>query len=90
MPAKTKLLSVDCSLGAPELLFNKIEDDIVKAQVEKLHANMVKPTSTTAPATLPPTVATVKPAIQFDDFAKIDLRTALSSLLRKWQRPTNC
>ncbi|WP_127130777.1 methionine--tRNA ligase [Pseudoflavitalea rhizosphaerae] len=72
---KTKLLSVGYSLRAPELLFNKIEEDIVKAQVEKLHANMVKPTSTTAPATTTPAVASVKPAIQFDDFAKIDLRT---------------
>jgi methionyl-tRNA synthetase len=72
---KTKLLSVGYSLRAPELLFNKIEEDIVKAQVEKLHANMVKPISTTAPATVAPTAATVKPAIQFDDFAKIDLRT---------------
>jgi methionyl-tRNA synthetase len=35
---------------------------------------MVKPTSSTAPAATP-TAATVKPAIQFDDFAKIDLRT---------------
>ncbi|QEC42372.1 methionine--tRNA ligase [Pseudobacter ginsenosidimutans] len=71
---KTKLLSVGYSLRAPELLFNKIEEDTVKAQVEKLHANMVKPTSSTAPAATP-TAATVKPAIQFDDFAKIDLRT---------------
>lgn len=70
---KTKLLSVGYSLRAPELLFNKIEDDIVKAQVEKLHANMVKPAAAPAPVT--PTAATVKPAIQFDDFAKIDLRT---------------
>lgn len=70
---KTKLLSVGYSLRAPELLFNKIEEDIVKAQVEKLHANMVKPAAPPAPVT--PTAATVKPAIQFDDFAKIDLRT---------------
>ena len=70
---KTKLLSVGYSLRAPELLFNKIEEDVVKAQVEKLHANMVKPTS--APAPVEPTAATVKPVIQFDDFAKIDLRT---------------
>ena len=72
---KTKLLSVGYSLRAPELLFNKIEEDTVNAQVEKLHANMVKPTSSTAPATAAPAAASVKPAIQFDDFAKIDLRT---------------
>ena len=33
---KTKLLSVGYSLRAPELLFRKIEDEEVKAQVEKL------------------------------------------------------
>ncbi|NML20763.1 methionine--tRNA ligase [Pseudoflavitalea sp. G-6-1-2] len=70
---KTKLLSVGYSLRAPELLFNKIEEDVVKAQVEKLHANLVKPAA--APAPVEPTAATVKPVIQFDDFAKIDLRT---------------
>ncbi len=35
---KTKLLSVGYSLRAPELLFRKIEDAEVAAQVEKLHA----------------------------------------------------
>lgn len=70
---KTKLLSVGYSLRAPELLFNKIEEDVVKAQVEKLHANLVKPAA--APAPVEPTAATIKPVIQFDDFAKIDLRT---------------
>ncbi|HEY8689915.1 MAG TPA: methionine--tRNA ligase, partial [Chitinophagaceae bacterium] len=35
---KAKLLSVGYSLRAPELLFRKIEDEEVKAQVEKLQA----------------------------------------------------
>jgi methionyl-tRNA synthetase len=35
---KMKLLSVGYSLRAPELLFRKIEDDEIKAQIEKLQA----------------------------------------------------
>ena len=39
---KLKLLSVGYSLRAPELLFRKIEDDEIAAQVEKLKANSLK------------------------------------------------
>lgn len=64
-----KLLSTGYSLRPPELLFRKIEDEEIKAQIEKLN-NAAKPT----PAVMEPTEQ--KPAtIQFDDFAKIELRT---------------
>ena len=39
---KLKLLSVGYSLRPPELLFRKIEDEEIKAQVEKLKAESVK------------------------------------------------
>jgi methionyl-tRNA synthetase len=42
---KIKLLSVGYSLRAPELLFRKIEDAEVQAQVEKLRSGSVKSTS---------------------------------------------
>jgi len=80
---KTKLLSVGYSLRAPELLFRKIEDEEISYQLEKLRNNSlaasVSPenktdTTVTAPANNPQPPA-FKPAIQFDDFAKIDLRT---------------
>jgi methionyl-tRNA synthetase len=72
-----KLLSVGYTLRAPELLFRKIEDEEIAAQIQKLNdAAQAKkmettptPTSTTAS-----TIAAVKPEIVFDDFAKIDLR----------------
>jgi methionyl-tRNA synthetase len=72
-----KLLSVGYTLRAPELLFRKIEDEEIAAQIQKLNdAAQAKkmettptPTSTTASTT-----AAVKPEIMFDDFAKIDLR----------------
>ncbi|XVJ67986.1 MAG: methionine--tRNA ligase [Lacibacter sp.] len=74
---KLKLLSVGYALRAPELLFRKIEDDEIKFQVEKLKAGLKKAegegqkveSKNPAPSTLD-----LKPTIQFDDFAKIDLR----------------
>jgi methionyl-tRNA synthetase len=86
---KLKLLSVGYSLRAPELLFRKIEDAEVVAQVEKLRNNLVgasKPgaaqTTTTSTeknntvSTEQPTEVTQpsKPIIQYDDFAKLDLK----------------
>lgn len=73
-----KLLSVGYTLRAPELLFRKIEDEEISAQIQKLNdAAQTKkmeatPTSTSAPTTS--AIAAVKPEIVFDDFAKIDLR----------------
>jgi methionyl-tRNA synthetase len=72
-----KLLSVGYSLRSPELLFRKIEDMEIQDQVDKLKNNST-PTITQAasPETAVPAVPE-KPAkeiIQFDDFAKIDLK----------------
>ena len=92
---KLKLLSVGYSLRSPELLFRKVEDAEVSAQVEKLRSNLVGAqktggtssagatqamanTNTAAGADpVAETIATaqpLKPTIQYDDFAKLDLR----------------
>lgn len=76
---KPKLLSVGYSLRAPELLFRKIEDDEVKAQVEKLKIKsekikMENNTEQTLPEKSGAIIESNKPEIQFDDFAKIDLK----------------
>ncbi|CAL1516511.1 methionine--tRNA ligase [Chitinophaga sp. MM2321] len=73
------LLKVGYTLRAPELLFKKVEDDQVKAQVEKLHAGLKKSAAEAAAAAPAPVAeekaaAPAKPEIQFDDFAKLDLR----------------
>ncbi len=70
---KKNLLSVGYSLREPQLLFRKIEDEEIKAQVEKLKAGLVKTTATTE-TTKTAAPATVKDQIQFDDFAKLDLK----------------
>ncbi len=74
---KANLLKVGYSLRAPELLFRKIEDAEVTAQIEKLknkskHIMDTTPTPSTDAST---TASTIKETIQFDDFAKIDLKT---------------
>lgn len=54
-------------INKEELLFEKLDDAIVNAQIEKLHA--AKAQNQTAVAVLPQ-----KPLIEFDDFAKMDIR----------------
>ena len=73
---KSNLVSVGYSLRAPELLFRKIDDEEVKKQIEKLKNKKAKMEN----AEIKPVAAieehaiNIKPEIQFDDFAKIDLK----------------
>lgn len=67
------LLKVGYTLRAPELLFKKIEDKDVEAQVEKLHNNLKQAAPAEEEAT-ESDFAPIKPEIVFDDFTKIDLR----------------
>lgn len=71
-----KLLSVGYTLRAPELLFRKIEDEEIAAQIQKLNdaAQTKKMETANTPITSTSTIVPVKPEIVFDDFAKIDLR----------------
>jgi methionyl-tRNA synthetase len=71
-----KLLSVGYTLRAPELLFRKIEDEEIAAQIQKLNdaAQIKKMETTPTTSTSTSAIAAVKPEIVFDDFAKIDLR----------------
>ncbi len=78
------LLKTNYPLGAPELLFRKIEDTEVEAQVEKLRRNLTvtTPAATNAaleqpiaePSKTEAVIAEAKPEITIDDFMKIDLR----------------
>lgn len=75
---KGKLLSTGYSLRPPELLFRKIEDLEVEQQIEKLKKKSEKLKMEQIPETPQlKTESNSKPEIQFDDFAKIDLRTGL-------------
>lgn len=57
-------------INESSLLFSKIEDDVIDAQIQKLE-NTKESNKKTNPNAKP-----MKEEIQFDDFSKIDLRTA--------------
>jgi methionyl-tRNA synthetase len=79
-----KLLSVGYSLREPQLLFRKIEDQEIAAQIEKLKSGAMqaapepaKTNDSTAP------LHDLKAEIVFDDFGKIDLRTGIITAAQK-------
>src|SRR6516164_10584441 len=71
---KLKLLSVGYSLRAPELLFRKIEDAEITAQVEKLRAGSQKAEVGSQASDNKPQPSNEKPQFQFGGFAKMDLK----------------
>ncbi len=64
----TELLAPGKQLGTPSLLFEKIEDDVIQAQVDKLEATLKANEAAEAKAN------PVKENIAFDDFLKLDIR----------------
>jgi len=73
---KPKLLSVGYSLREPQLLFRKIEDTEVAEQVEKLKEKSKKLKMEAKEELKKEEAKMIKSEIQFDDFAKIDLKIA--------------
>ena len=67
---KIDLLQTDAQLGTPELLFEKIEDETIAAQIQKLQDTKL---ANEAAAYKP---APVKATVSFDDFMKMDIRIA--------------
>ena len=66
----TSLLKPGHKINKPELLFDKIEDEAIAKQVEKL--NSTKKANEAASVK----VAPAKQVVTFDDFSKLDIRTA--------------
>ena len=65
---RADLLPVGHTLGEPHLLFEKIEDEVIEAQVQKLLET--KAQNEAAEAKTPPVAA----PIAFEDFQKLDIR----------------
>jgi methionyl-tRNA synthetase len=61
------------ALGQPEHLFSRIPDEVIDAQIAKLGAT--EPAALVAPASTEIQYAPMKETIQYDDFAKMDIRT---------------
>ncbi len=83
---KIKLLSVGYALRAPELLFRKIEDAEIEAQVEKLKSGLVKPEQSQEKAAPAEEIKQVKETIQYDDFAKLDLKVGTIKTAEKVEK----
>ena len=66
----TALLEAGHVIGTPELLFEKIEDSVVEAQLEKLAATK----QTNLAAEMGKEVTPQKEVVSFDDFGKMDIR----------------
>ncbi|WP_076782725.1 methionine--tRNA ligase [Epilithonimonas bovis] len=64
------LIEAGHQINAASLLFSKIEDDVIEAQIQKLEKTKENNKKTN------PNAQPMKEQINFDDFAKIDLRTA--------------
>lgn len=67
------LLAEGHQLGKASLLFDKIEDETIEKQVQKLHDTKLENEANEAKAAK---AKPIKPTIEFDDFTKIDIRTA--------------
>lgn len=62
-------------LGTAELLYKKVENDVIEAQVQKLLATKAQNTKPESkPKTEAKSSAELAPEITYDDFSKIDLR----------------
>ncbi len=68
---KTELLTAGHRLGKAELLFEKIDDESIAKQMQKLLDTKNSNQQALVPSVKPP-----KDIITYDDFAKIDIRTA--------------
>ena len=82
---KVKLLSIGYSLRPPELLFRKIEDDEIKAQIEKLKSGLVRAQETTDKKQ-ETTKMENRSEIVYDDFAKLDLRVGMVAACEKVEK----
>lgn len=70
---RTDLMSVGAAVAKPELLFEKIDDEVIEAQREKLRATKIaNEEAKKAEAKVEP----IAPEIAFDDFLKLDIRVA--------------
>ena len=87
---KLKLLSVGYSLREPQLLFRKIEDAEISSQVEKLKSGLVISNEEKNKALKmeesKPATSNQKPVIQYDDFAKLELKAGTVTACEKVEK----
>jgi len=64
---ETLLIPVGHKIEKAQHLFSRIDDEVIQTQIDKLMASSKTDTETNSP---------VKSIVQFDDFTKLDIRTA--------------
>lgn len=62
-------------IGQPEHLFSRISDEVIEKQIEILKAN--EPVADAVPTNTKIAYKPMKETIQYDDFAKMDIRTGI-------------
>lgn len=73
-------LKIDQALGTPEHLFQKLEDDVIQRELDKLQKHnkrMEESDSAKQAETTPVSHKPIKPEVTFADFEKLDIRTAV-------------
>ena len=73
----TDLLKASHQLGEPSLLFEKIEDEVIQRQLDKLEATKKQNEAAAYQA------APVKDTVSFEDFEKLDIRVGLIKACEK-------
>ncbi|MEP7169730.1 MAG: methionine--tRNA ligase [Bacteroidota bacterium] len=74
--AKGKILKPGHQLGEAKLLFEKIEDDVIEKQIQKLHATKNMNEETKSSIENSQSEIVIKSETSFDEFSKMDLRIA--------------
>ena len=76
--AARTLLPAGHAVQAPEILFVKLEDAVIQAQIDKLHARAAQIEAEKAATDAPEKpYAPLKETIVYDDFARLDLRAGV-------------
>ncbi len=83
---KIKLLSVGYSLREPQLLFRKIEDAEISLQIEKLKSGIMKTEEQSQKSEVGHQTSGLKPQIQYDDFAKLELKAGTVTACEKVEK----
>ena len=69
------LLPINHQLGKPEILFDKIEDEAIQGQLDKLAAlTVVAAAATQTDSATETEIPALKETITYDDFVKLDIR----------------
>lgn len=74
---KSDLMKAGFRIGKAELLFEKVEDELISAQVKKLHNTKIANEIKEKP------MIPIKPDISYEDFSKLDIRTGIVIAAKK-------